>query len=51
MLINTEKIPPPRRPQLFNDHAAIDAALAEQQDKHDHWIDILWTILPAPSEK
>ncbi|MEA2890091.1 MAG: hypothetical protein QOI05_884 [Bradyrhizobium sp.] len=38
MLIVTEKIPPRRRLQIFNDHAAIDAALAEQHDKQDRWV-------------
>lgn len=38
MLIITKKIPPPRRPQLFNDHAAHDAALATQHDKQDRWV-------------
>jgi hypothetical protein len=38
MLVITEKIPPPRRPQIFNDHAAIDAALAKQHDKQDRWV-------------
>ena len=51
MLVNTEKIPPPRRPQLFNDHAAIDAALAEQQDKHDHWVRYLMDDLASAIRK
>jgi hypothetical protein len=38
MLIITEKIPPPRRPQIFNDHAVIDAALAQRHDKQDRWV-------------
>jgi hypothetical protein len=38
MFAITEKIPPRRRPQIFNDHAAIDATLAEQQDKQDRWV-------------
>ena len=38
MLIITEKIPPTRRAQIFNDHVAVDAALAKRQDKKDRWV-------------
>jgi hypothetical protein len=38
MLIVTKKIPPPRRPQIFNDHVAIDAVLAKQQERRDRWV-------------
>jgi hypothetical protein len=38
MFVITEKITPPRRPQIFNDHAATDAALAKQHDKQDRWV-------------
>jgi hypothetical protein len=37
MLIISEKIPP-RRPQVFNDDAAIDAAVAVQYDRQHRWI-------------
>jgi hypothetical protein len=51
MLTITEKIPPPRRPQIFNDHAAIDAALAEQQERHDHWVRYLMDDLARAIRK
>ena len=39
MLILSEKIPPPRRSQIFNDSAADDAALKKSLDEaEDHWV-------------
>jgi hypothetical protein len=36
MLIFTEKIPPPRRPEIFDD-SKVDAA-SQNQEKEDHWV-------------
>jgi hypothetical protein len=37
MLIFTEKIPPPRRPEIFDDK--VDAASQNQEkEKRDHWV-------------
>jgi hypothetical protein len=39
MLILSEKITPPRRPQIFNDDAAEDAALKKSlDDEEDLWV-------------
>jgi hypothetical protein len=40
MVIITQKIPQRRRPQIFRDHgyAAIEAALAKQEDKLALWL-------------
>jgi hypothetical protein len=39
MLIPSEKITPPRRPQIFNDHTAEDAALKKLlDDKENLWV-------------
>jgi hypothetical protein len=35
MLILTEKIPPPRRPEIFDDGIKVDATLQKQED---HWV-------------
>jgi hypothetical protein len=35
MLIFTEKIPPPQRPEIFDDSIKVDAA---SQKKEDHWV-------------
>ncbi|MEA2897758.1 MAG: hypothetical protein QOJ84_3373 [Bradyrhizobium sp.] len=51
MLIIAEKIAPPRRPQIFNDHAAIDAALAKRQERHDHWVRYLMDDLAGAIRK
>jgi hypothetical protein len=37
MLIFTEKIPPPRRPEIFDDSIKVDAA-SQNQEKEDHWV-------------
>jgi hypothetical protein len=51
LMLIAEKIPPPRRLQIFNDNAAIDAALAEQQEKHDHWVRYLMEDLASAIRK
>jgi hypothetical protein len=39
MLILSEKIPPPRRSQIFNDSAADDAALKNSLDEvENRWV-------------
>jgi hypothetical protein len=39
MLILSEKIPPPRRSQIFNDSAAHDAVLKKSLDEaEDRWV-------------
>jgi hypothetical protein len=35
MRIFTEKIPPPRRPEIFDDSINVDAASRKQED---HWV-------------
>jgi hypothetical protein len=35
MLIFTEKIPPPRRPEIFDESIKVDAASQKQED---HWV-------------
>ena len=35
MLIFTEKIPPPRRPEIFDDGIKVDVASQKQED---HWV-------------
>jgi hypothetical protein len=37
MLQFTEKIPPPRRPETFDDGIKVDAA-SQKQEKEDHWV-------------
>jgi phage terminase large subunit-like protein len=37
MLIFTEKIPSPRRPEIFDDSIKVDAA-SQKQEKEDHWV-------------
>ncbi|WP_213774775.1 hypothetical protein [Bradyrhizobium sp. dw_78] len=37
MLVFVEKIPPPLRPQIFNDYAEQDAALAARERQAD-WV-------------
>ena len=37
MLIFTEKIPPPRRLEIFDDSIKVDAA-SQMQKKEDHWV-------------
>jgi hypothetical protein len=51
MLIVTGKIPLRRRPQIFNDHAAIDAALVAQRERHDHWVRHLMDDLTSAIRK
>jgi hypothetical protein len=50
MLI-TKKILPTRRPQIFNDNAVIDAAVAAQNDKQDHWVKYLMDDLTSAIQK
>jgi hypothetical protein len=49
----TEKIQPRRRPQIFNHHddAAIDAALARQEDKLARWVKYLVNDLAGAFRK
>jgi hypothetical protein len=37
MLIFTEKIPPPRRPEIFDDSIKVDAA-SQNQEREDQWV-------------
>jgi hypothetical protein len=37
MLIFTQKIPLPRRPEIFDDSIKVDAA-SQNQKKEDHWV-------------
>ena len=37
MRIFTEKIPPPRRPEIFDDSIKVDVA-SQNQEKEDHWV-------------
>jgi hypothetical protein len=46
MLIFAEKIPPPRRPEIFDD--SIKAA-SQDQEKEDHWVkDIIANLAGFP---
>jgi len=36
MFIASEKIPPPRRPQIFNNHADDDAS--QKRKEEDRWV-------------
>jgi hypothetical protein len=51
MLIITEKISLTRRPQIFNDHTAVDAALAEQHDRQDRWVEYIMDDLASAIRK
>jgi hypothetical protein len=48
MLIFTEKIPPPRRPEIFDDSIKADAALQKQED---HWVKDIIANLAGFSSK
>jgi hypothetical protein len=51
MFITTEKIPLPRRSQIFNDDAAMDAAVAAQHDKQVRWVKYIMDDLTTAIRK